>query len=81
MTVNKKFRARLCDEPISNQDILAAACQIACHVTAGALYWIQGADAWTASLIYNAPVLIVKYLLSGIAAFMLYKALSKAFKF
>ena len=61
--------------------ILAGACQIACHVTAGALYWLSGADAWTASLIYNAPVLIVKYLLSGIAAFMLYKALSKAFKF
>ena len=61
--------------------ILAGACQIACHVTAGALYWLQGADAWTASLIYNAPVLIVKYLLSGIAAWLLYKALNKAFKF
>ena len=61
--------------------ILAGACQIACHVTAGALYWLNGSDAWTASLIYNAPVLIIKYLLSGIAAWILYKALIKVFKF
>ncbi|MBR1418232.1 MAG: energy-coupled thiamine transporter ThiT [Synergistaceae bacterium] len=66
---------------VSSHEILAGACQIVCHVTAVALYWLQGADAWTASLIYNAPVLIVKYLLSGVAAFMLYKALNKAFKF
>ncbi|MBR1417952.1 MAG: energy-coupled thiamine transporter ThiT [Synergistaceae bacterium] len=65
--------------------ILAGACQIACHTFSGAVFFAQyapaGQNPWIYSMLYNLPVMSIKYILSGIAAFMLYKALNKAFKF
>ena len=65
--------------------ILAGACQIACHTFSGAVFFAQyapaGQNPWAYSLIYNAPVLTVKYILSGAIAFILYKALNKVFKY
>lgn len=62
--------------------ILAAAGQIACSVVSGAVFFAQyapeGQNPWVYSLFYNVPVLGVKYIISGIAALILWKALDKA---
>ena len=65
--------------------IAAAAAQIFCNVISGALFFAQyapaGQNPWVYSLLYNAPVMSVKYILSGAIAFILYKALNKVFKY
>ena len=62
--------------------ILAAAGQIACSVISGVVFFAEyapeGQSPLVYSLFYNVPVLGVKYILSGIAALILWKALDKA---
>ena len=59
--------------------ILAACGQISCSVVSGAYFFGQyapeGQNAWVYSFFYNAPVLGVKYLISFIAALILWRAL------
>ena len=59
--------------------ILAAIGKIACHIVSGAFFFSQyapeGQNPWVYSLIYNVPVESVKFILSGIVALILWKAL------
>lgn len=59
--------------------ILAAIGKIACHVVSGAIFFAkyapEGQNPWMYSLIYNVPVESVKFILSGIVALILWKAL------
>ena len=61
---------------------LAALAQIACHVVSGAIFFAQyapeGQNPWMYSFFYNAPVIAMKYVLSGVAAYILWKALRRA---
>lgn len=61
--------------------ILAAIAQTACHTISGAVFFAQyapeGQSPWTYSLLYNIPVMLIKYAVSGIAAWLLYQALNK----
>ena len=62
--------------------IIAGLSQLACHVISGAVFFAEYAPAgespFVYSLIYNAPIVIVKYAVSGIAAILLCKALETA---
>lgn len=62
--------------------IIAAVGQIACHVISGVIFFSQyapeGQSPFIYSLLYNTPVISVKYLISGIVALLLWKALEKA---
>ena len=61
--------------------LIAASCHISCSVVSGAYFFGQyapeGQNPWVYSLFYNVPVLGVKYLISFIAALILWKALEK----
>ena len=61
--------------------ILAWAGQTASSVVSGAIFFAQyapeGQSPWVYSFFYNAPVLGAKYILSGIAAFILWKILER----
>lgn len=61
--------------------IFSAIGKIACHIIAGAIFFAQyapeGQNPWIYSLIYNTPVESVKYILSGIFALILWKALER----
>ena len=61
--------------------ILAAIGKIACHVVSGAIFFAQyapeGQNPWIYALIYNGPVESVKFILSGIVALILWKALER----
>lgn len=61
--------------------IVSAIGKIACHIIAGAIFFAQyapeGQNPWIYSLIYNTPVESVKYILSGIFALILWKALER----
>jgi thiamine transporter len=61
--------------------ILAAIGKIACHVVSGVIFFAkyapEGQNPWMYSLIYNAPVESVKFILSGIVALILWKALER----
>ena len=61
--------------------IISAIGKIACHVVSGAFFFSQyapeGQNAWVYSLLYNVPVETVKYILSGIVALILWKALER----
>lgn len=61
--------------------ILAAAGQTACSVISGVVFFAsyapEGQSPLAYSLAYNVPVLGVKYILSGIAALILWKALER----
>ena len=60
--------------------LMAASGQIISHVISGAVFFAEyapaGQNAWLYSLIYNAPVITVKYVLSGFIAMILCKALN-----
>lgn len=62
--------------------ILAAVGQIACSVISGVVFFAEyapeGQSPFMYSLLYNLPVLGVKYIISGIAALILWKAIDKA---
>lgn len=62
--------------------ILAAFCQISCFVVSGAYFFSQyapeGQNPWVYSLFYNVPVVGVKYLISFIAALILWRVLEKS---
>ena len=62
--------------------ILAFLGQTSCHVAAGAVFFAQyapeGQDPWVYSAFYNVPVIGVKYILSGVAAWLLWRALERA---
>ena len=62
--------------------VLGFLAQTACHVVAGAIFFAQyapkGQSPWVYSLLYNAPTLAAKYLLSAAAAWLLWKALERA---
>lgn len=62
--------------------IIAAAGQIACSVISGVVFFAQyapeGQSPLMYSLFYNVPVLGAKYVISGIAAVILCRALEKA---
>ena len=62
--------------------ILAACGQISCSVISGAYFFGQyapeGQNAWVYSFFYNVPVLGVKYLISFVAALILWRALEKS---
>jgi len=61
--------------------LIAACGQISCSVVSGAYFFSQyapeGQNAWVYSLLINVPVLGLKYLISFIAALILWKALEK----
>ena len=61
--------------------ILAWAGMTASSVVSGAIFFAENAPAgqnpWVYSFFYNAPVLGAKYLVSGIAAFILWKILQR----
>ena len=61
--------------------LLAACAQISCSIVSGAYFFAQyapeGQNAWVYSFFYNAPVLGTKYILSWIAALILWKALER----
>ncbi len=61
--------------------IAAWAGQTASSVVSGAIFFAQyapeGQNPWIYSLFYNAPVLGVKYIVSGIAALILWKILQR----
>ena len=61
--------------------IVAWAGQTASSVVSGAIFFAQyapeGQSPWVYSFFYNAPVLGMKYILSGIAAFLLWKILER----
>ena len=61
--------------------ILAWAGMTASSVVSGAIFFAQyapeGQSPWVYSFFYNAPVLGVKYLISGIAALILWKILER----
>ena len=61
--------------------IAAWAGMIASSVVSGAIFFAQyapeGQNPWVYSLFYNAPVLGAKYIVSGIAAFILWKILER----
>ena len=60
--------------------ILSAIGKIACHVVSGAIFFAEyakGQNPWIYSLVYNTPVESVKYILSGIVALILWKALER----
>ena len=61
--------------------LIAASCHISCSVVSGAYFFGQyapeGQNPWVYSLFYNVPVLGVKYLISFIAALILWKALER----
>ena len=61
--------------------ILAWAGMTASSVVSGAIFFAEyapeGQNPWIYSLFYNAPVLGMKYLVSGIAAFILWKILER----
>ena len=62
--------------------VLAAAGQIACHVVSGAIFFAQyapeGQSPWAYSIAYNTPVISLKYALSAVAAYILWKGLEAA---
>ena len=62
--------------------VLGFLAQTGCHVVAGAIFFAQyapkGQNPWVYSLLYNAPTLGAKYLLSAAAAWLLWKALERA---
>lgn len=61
---------------------LACACQLACHVASGAIFFAQyapeGQGPLMYSLIYNGSIIVPKYVLSTIVAWILWKALRRA---
>ncbi len=61
--------------------IVSAIGKIACHVASGAIFFAQyapeGQNPWIYSIVYNTPVESVKYILSGIVALILWKALER----
>ena len=61
--------------------IVAAFGQIACSVLSGGIFFAEyapeGQSPFVYSLLYNAPVLGMKYIVSGIAAVLLWKVLEK----
>ncbi len=61
--------------------IAAWAGQTASSIVSGAIFFAQyapeGQNPWVYSFFYNAPVLGVKYIVSGIAALILWKILSR----
>ena len=61
--------------------IIAALGQIMSSVVSGAIFFAEyapeGQNPWVYSFMYNAPVLGMKYILSGIAAMILWKVLER----
>ncbi len=62
--------------------IAAAMGQILCHTISGAVFFAQyapeGQNPWIYSLLYNLPVMSIKYAVSGVVAWLLFQALNKA---
>ncbi len=62
--------------------ICACFCQLTCHVTAGVMFFAEYAPAgqspFVYSLVYNSPVIVVKYVLSGLIAYFLSNAIEAA---
>ena len=62
--------------------IIAALLQLLCHIVSGTVFFAEYAPAgespFVYSLIYNAPIVILKYAISGAAAIFLCKALENA---
>ncbi|MBQ9628013.1 MAG: energy-coupled thiamine transporter ThiT [Synergistaceae bacterium] len=61
--------------------ILSAIGKISCHVISGAIFFAkyapEGQNPWIYSILYNTPVEGIKYILSGIVALILWKALER----
>ena len=65
--------------------ILAAVGQISCHILSGAVFFAQyapeGESPWGYSIAYNTPVIALKYTISTVAAYFLWRALQEALSF
>ena len=62
--------------------VVACLAQAACHIVAGALFFAEyapeGQNPWVYSAVYNISVIGPKYLVSGVAAWLLWRALERA---
>lgn len=65
--------------------ILAAVGQISCHILSSAVFFAQyapeGESPWGYSIAYNTPVIALKYTISTVAAYFLWRALQEALSF